>query len=145
MLGKKGAVGYIAGGIAIVVFLALLPIIKNTTIESYTLTEVVNESVTISANAGQLANYPLDTSFTAIVSNTTDLFTVSDDYNITYSTGAMETGGSIQTTPILVHYKYQPSSYLTQATARATAQQIFIMVILGLLVFTAMVFGLVGM
>ena len=131
--------------IGVVVFAVMLPVMFNVIYPTYTLNSVTNESVTISANKGQLTGYPVDSSFTPIVSNRTNLFTTSSDYNITASTGAMTTGGAIKTTPINVTYKYQPASYLTSSTDRSIASIVFTMVLVALLVSAAFFVGKGGM
>jgi len=133
--------GVIASVLGIVVFVILLPVLFSTVAPTYTLNPVVNESVVITANAGQLAHYPVDNTVAPVVWNTTDTFTISTDYNITLSTGAVVTGGAIETTPVLVVYSWQPSGYLTGTTERAIASNIFVLIILGLFVMAAFMVG----
>lgn len=120
--------------VGIIAFAVLLPVIFNSVYPTYTLNSVTNESVAISGSKGQLVGYPVDTSFTPIVSNRTHLFTASTHYNITASNGTMFTSSYIATSPVNVTYKWQPTSYLTTSTQRSISSVVFTMGLLSLLV-----------
>lgn len=145
-IGNKGqGGGLIAGLVAIVVFVALLPTIKTSMQDADTLTTYTNESIAFVAGAGTIAK-PEIQSITSIQNESTTLTAVTN-YNYTKGTGAIVIGGSgiVTTATFNVTYVSGAPGYLDDSSARSVAGSVFLFVILGLLIFTVGIFGLIGM
>lgn len=144
--GNKGqGMGLIAGLVAIVVFVALMPTMKQSTMDTYTLTTYTNDSTVFSGGVGTVDVAEIY-SVTSVQNSSTTL-NASTHYNVTNAGLGQITLNTVTcpTTTFNVTYIRSAPGYLTDTSARSVGSQIFLFVILGLLIFTVGIFGLVGM